>query len=309
MREQLKILASMVMIIFLAPYIVTLFFSGEGIAVGTKPEESTVRNVKISTKNSTSYVSSETYFIGVLANEIPVEFSKEAIKAQAVVLRTRLAKEVEGKEEILFTEEYLTMDEIQEKWSGIEAAQMYEILHEAMTETEGEVLMVEDLLIYTPYHYLNNGKSRDGIEVFGNESYHYLISANCPSDVKSEYQFSEKSYEYSDISEVLGITETLSFGDFQINQMDSQGYVLQITVKDQVFTGEEFSEKLGLNSSCFSLQEDEELLEVTVVGVGHGIGMSQNTANNMALEGKEYKEILEYFYLNSVIVEEYNFLE
>lgn len=31
-------------------------------------------------------------------------------------------------------------------------------------------------------------------------------------------------------------------------------------------------------------------------GYGHGIGMSQNGANEMAKEGKNYKQILETFY-------------
>jgi stage II sporulation protein D len=31
-------------------------------------------------------------------------------------------------------------------------------------------------------------------------------------------------------------------------------------------------------------------------GFGHGVGMSQNGANQMALLGKDYLEILSYFY-------------
>ncbi len=309
MREQLKVFASILIIIFLAPFILTLFLNGEGIAFGTKREEETVNNVKVMNDNITSYLSWETYFIGVLAKEIPVEFVEEAIKAQAVILRNRLAKEAEGQTEVLFSEEYLTMEEIQEKWQGIEAATMYEQLHVAMSETENEVLMIEGEIIYTPYHYLNNGDTREGGEVFGDDSYPYLCSVTCPSDVQSEQQFSSKEYEYSSLAWLLGIEETLTFEDLEIIEIDSKGYILQIKIKDQLFTGEEFSKKLELNSSCFSFQEKEGRLKITVVGVGHGLGMSQNTANEMALEGKNYEEILKYFYLNSTIEEDSTFLE
>lgn len=37
-------------------------------------------------------------------------------------------------------------------------------------------------------------------------------------------------------------------------------------------------------------------MRVTTKGIGHGLGMSQNTANEMAKEGKQYDEILQYFY-------------
>lgn len=37
-------------------------------------------------------------------------------------------------------------------------------------------------------------------------------------------------------------------------------------------------------------------MRVTTKGIGHGLGMSQNTANEMAKEGKKYDEILQYFY-------------
>ena len=36
--------------------------------------------------------------------------------------------------------------------------------------------------------------------------------------------------------------------------------------------------------------------EITGGGYGHGVGMSQNGAKGMANAGKNYKEILSYFY-------------
>lgn len=35
---------------------------------------------------------------------------------------------------------------------------------------------------------------------------------------------------------------------------------------------------------------------ITTRGVGHGIGLSQNTANRMAEEGKQADEILQFFF-------------
>ena len=37
-------------------------------------------------------------------------------------------------------------------------------------------------------------------------------------------------------------------------------------------------------------------MKITTTGKGHGLGMSQWTANEMAKEGKDYEEILKFFY-------------
>ena len=60
--------------------------------------------------------------------------------------------------------------------------------------------------------------------------------------------------------------------------------------------GERVREILELPSSCFSIQSFEEKVRFLCKGKGHGVGLSQYGAQQMALEGKEYKEILKYFF-------------
>ena len=60
-------------------------------------------------------------------------------------------------------------------------------------------------------------------------------------------------------------------------------------------TGEEFREALELPPVIF-FQEQKGNWQITSGGIGHGVGMSQYTANQMAKEGKGYEEILQYFY-------------
>ena len=51
-----------------------------------------------------------------------------------------------------------------------------------------------------------------------------------------------------------------------------------------------------LASSCFALQDYDGQTRVTAKGIGHGLGMSQYTAEKMAEEGKTCEEILQYFF-------------
>ena len=51
-----------------------------------------------------------------------------------------------------------------------------------------------------------------------------------------------------------------------------------------------------LPSAFFEIRKDGEQFVIEGGGYGHGIGMSQNGANEMAKEGKNYREILTFFY-------------
>ena len=50
--------------------------------------------------------------------------------------------------------------------------------------------------------------------------------------------------------------------------------------------------------------DQNPITEYSIVGggFGHGIGMSQNAAKNMAKNGYSYQDILYYFYINTQIV-------
>ena len=58
----------------------------------------------------------------------------------------------------------------------------------------------------------------------------------------------------------------------------------------------QFRDALKLPSSSFSFYESPHGLKIATVGKGHGFGMSQWTAQEMAKDGKNYEEILQYFY-------------
>ena len=49
-------------------------------------------------------------------------------------------------------------------------------------------------------------------------------------------------------------------------------------------------------SACFTAEADGESLTFRVTGYGHGVGMSQYGANQLAKKGKTWREILEWYY-------------
>ena len=58
----------------------------------------------------------------------------------------------------------------------------------------------------------------------------------------------------------------------------------------------EIRKKLSLRSTDFTIIINNDLIMITTKGYGHGVGMSQYGANNMAKLGYTYEEILKYYY-------------
>lgn len=289
--------------LLLIPYIITVFINGAGLGRG---EKATPRYVKVQVGNSWKKVPWEEYFIGTLAKKIDVSYEKEALKAQAVLTRTNIYREISENQEAVLPGEYMTYREMEKALGKKEAKRIRELLQKVIEETEGKALMQKGQLAFAPFHRLSNGNTRDGTEVFGNDLYPYLKKKECAKDMESELQLQTLTLTYKEVKEycrrfLLAVDEKdkereFSFQDFEIVKTDSSGYVIKIRIGEHVYPGEKFREALNLPSGCFTLQDQEDSLKITSKGVGHGVGMSQYTANEMAKEGKNYEEILQYFF-------------
>ena len=247
----------------------------------------------------------EEYVPAVTASQISWDSPKEAIKAQSIIARTNLyIRQREGKEtEVLET----AADNIKSMKMDGQELERFLIFQEAADQTGGLVLKLNDQLKEIPYHSLSQGKTRDGAEVLG-ESYGYIPSVDTPEDIDSPLYvegcyFSESDLEKQIKKEYPGFI----FGEkkkAEIKNTDSVGYVIEIEIGNMEFQGEQLKELLNLPSSCFTIQRLEGEIRFLCRGIGHGMGISQYTAEQMALEGKKYEEILQYFFPEMVIEEQ-----
>ncbi len=271
MRERLKKICAVISIIVLLPYIITIFLNGTNMHT-TQIKENNY--VKIQTENKILSIPLDEYCIGILAKEVTSEYEEEMLKAQAVLVRTTIYKEIEEAQGSAIVDQgFLKKNEIQKPW--------YEKLEQIWGATDGQVLMYQNKLALVPFHQISNGKTRDGKEVLGSEEHPYLKVKECPKDVEADAHMASKILPVSSI---------------EILETDSAGYVTSVKVGSEICSGENFRDAYGLPSSCFEVQEWEGKMRVTTKGVGHGLGLSQYTANEMAKEKKTYQEILEYFF-------------
>ena len=80
-----------------------------------------------------------------------------------------------------------------------------------------------------------------------------------------------------------------------IKKTDS-GMVLEAKIGEKSVTGREVRDLFSLRSANFDVDIHDEMVKFLVKGYGHGVGMSQYGAQNMAKQGSNYKQILAWYY-------------
>ena len=85
---------------------------------------------------------------------------------------------------------------------------------------------------------------------------------------------------------------------------DTAGSVSTVEVGGVTVKGSTLRSILGLRSACFEWEIQDGNLVFFVTGYGHGVGMSQYGAEQMARDGADYREILTHYY-TGVTVEAY----
>lgn len=239
----------------------------------------------------------------IVAKQISIQMPEEAIKAQTVIARTLLmaSEQNGGTEPASFTNA-----ELQELW-GEQFEQYYQKLQKLIAETAGETLQYNGNYIYAAYHQASAGNTRNMAEYYEKSAMPYLAGVACHKDTMSEDYLNVFFWTKEDFLALCNYTfpeETITSGeDIQILKRDTAGYVLEVQVGQTACEGETFRKKLNLPSACFEITLIDEDVRIVTMGQGHGFGLSQHMASELAEEGKSYQEILQYFYKGVTIAE------
>lgn len=236
----------------------------------------------------------EDYVVGVVAAEMPASFPLEALKAQAIAARTyALKKTAFGELSIQTTtahQVYETRSEREEKWQAVFSD--YETkVEQAIRETEGLVATYEGELITAMFHSASQGKTESAANYSGNEL-PYLQSVASFEKVEPQ----QHVYTVQQLNSQLAGSFTLQDYAKAIIKQNDSGRVETVQVAQQQWNGRAFRELLKLRSTQFTLTVDGEKIIIQTAGYGHGVGMSQYGANEMASRGIRAAEILAHYY-------------
>lgn len=237
----------------------------------------------------------EEYIIGVVAGEMPALFEVEALKAQAVAARTYALNYLDnGISPTTSNQVYITKEQMQSNWQDKYDEYLNKITN-AVYSTKGEIITYNNTPIIAYYYSRSNGYTEDSMNVF-NEQYDYLHSIASPWD---EGNIDTKTIPRNEFCEKLSIDcSNITITDVNRNQSNR---IDNLLINNKLYTGIEIRKLLNLRSTDFSIEEKQTNIIITTKGYGHGVGMSQYGANNMAKVGYNYKDILKYYYQNTEI--------
>jgi len=248
----------------------------------------------------------EKYIEGVVASEVGKDWENEALKAQAVISRTYAVfnKNLNGEKNF-----HLTSSVLHQAYKG---ENVDPLITEAVDSTKGEILTYEGRPANTLYHSTCEGNTELPEEVWA-ESFPYLKSVEC-NGKNAPYESWQRRFTFDEINKSLGIA---GFSDMSIVSYSATGRVKTLKIiisgtnenapSETEIRATELRRMLGykeLPSTHFTLTRTDTEIIFDGKGYGHGVGLSQWGALEMAREGKNYREILTHYYPGTAITKD-----
>ncbi len=259
--------------IIVIPYLMTVYFQGNaGGMFQPQDQELSMLEEKVIRK---------------VSGEISGAEETESLKAQAVIARTNLYRDPD--QEIVGNDKVLA-DHLDEITFCVE-------------DTKGEILTRQGEPIDAAYHAVSAKRTRNAKEVPGQEGKAYLSGVESSADIASPQYLKVSYLSKEDVAKKMQTllkeekVDALGLpGSLVIKERDTADYVTKVQYGTTVLNGEAIKEVLELPSACFYVSQLNGQIRIMTKGLGHGLGLSQYGANEMAKAGKEYKEILKYYY-------------
>lgn len=299
MKKYIAMVLIIAAAVFVLPKVFFIVF-GESFP----PKEQKEFTLVLTEKNETVTLSAEDYLAGCLFAQTDVSYHIEALKAQACAAYTyalRLSEDgAELSDSTSLCQPYFTPAKAQEYY-GDSYYKYLSAVREAAAYGAQHPIYYENKPIYSVYHSVSAGATARPEYIWG-RNLPYLARVECPAD--------KEFTGYNTVSEMTAdnIRQKLLNYDPEINmpldyslwfsniKKDEYGYVISAEAGGKTLSGGDLWRILGTRSTAFDIAWDGMNFRITAYGFGHGAGMSQYTANQMAKSGSTAAEILEYFY-------------
>lgn len=312
-----------------------LLFGGAYLAAGkhpaqeTEPDGGAVREqsargqkdggVQLAVKNgdAVEIMALDVYLQGVVRGEMPASFELEALKAQAAAERTYIyyqlaagRKEAHPNADVCTDPSccnaWLSEEAAREKWGG-DFDGWESRIEEAVAATDGQVALYDGQPILAVFHSSSAGKTAGAGDVWSGDM-PYLRSVDSPEGEETvPNYYSAAEFTAAEAKALLAQAHpelTFSGGPdkwFGAVEKDESGRVGTVEVCGAPLRGVEVRRIFSLRSACFTIDAAADRVTFRVTGYGHGVGMSQYGANELARQGRTWQEILLWYYTDIAI--------
>lgn len=292
----------------MVPYVATLAWTGSVEGEASKLQVPDGKKIWLDRGGVPKVMGLEEYLPGVIAVQMPADYGREALRAQAILARTYVLKNMDVASEIAESAldlDYWDVGQMKEAW-GDKFQEYYDGIAEAVESTRGMTAKFDGQYIDGLFCRASAGATRNG-----DARHPYLKSVASSQDVECEGFLSVVTWTKEEFAakinemnpECQAAPGTLA-QTLQVVERDESGYVLKLQVGAKTCTGDEAAAALGLPSPWFQFEIYEDNIRGISKGSGHGYGMSQYGARSMAAAGISAEEILAYYYQNIEIIAE-----
>lgn len=245
-----------------------------------------VNNKKLDIVNR---VEMDEYLKGVLPKEMSPSFPMESLKAQALCSRSfainnynKFIKNGYNLDDTTRSQVYYGKD-VEEKTTN-----------KAVEETIGQVIKYDGKVAETIFCASSGGYTVASSEAWGGNSVPYLISKEDPYSVHPwKYELKNSDLKKLNLSDVFSVS-------LDYNNSNRVNNLTFATSKGDVkIKATDFRKKIGntiIKSTLFDVNVIGNKVFVSGKGYGHGVGMSQYGAVEMAKKGSNYKDIIEFYF-------------
>ncbi len=256
-----------------------------------------------------NYVDLEQYLASVLGSEMNGNWPQEALKAQAVAARSYAVYKLQGAKsnvnqtfDLGDTAQWQVYNGVQSESTGTQ---------QAVQATAGQVLVYHNQVVEAYFHS-SAGGCTEGSENVWSEPLPYFQSRQVGFDDGTPVSEWSKTFSASELSSRFGV------GNIQRIEFSKTtpvcGRVTEMKIVGdrgaKTFKGaEDVQAALDLRSALFKMTAQpiagkaggKSAVQYVVNGrgFGHGVGMSQWGAYNMARKGMKYNEILPQYYIGA----------
>ena len=244
------------------------------------------------------------YLYGVLPYEIMSGWPIEALKAQAVAARTYAYYHIMKNNSTYYDLDASTNFQV---YKG--TVSETETTNKAVDSTSGIIMVYNSIPILAYFHSTCGGRTADDRFVWKGEDLPYLTSVNCSYCKNSPFYNWQVNISLDEIYEAL-LKKYKTVGQIRaitLGREDNRVSNIKIEHANGIIrmTGNDFRmmfEAKKIKSLYFEAKQTRNGLILNGHGWGHGVGMCQWGAKEMAGQGKNFYDILRFYYRGISVV-------
>ncbi len=275
-------------------------------------------NVYLADQKKTVKMNLEDYLIGVVAAEMPASFEMEALKAQAVAARTYAmgrASRLYGSPETAHDgadvctspahcQAWISKETAMRRWGLFSSFKYWNKICKAVSDTSGQIIEYNGVVINPLFHSNSGGHTENAEDVWAGTGEPYLRGVESPgedtfSEYKTDVVFDQEEMvkKLKEFNPDFQLKSKELLSAIKIKKYSSGDRVMEMEVGNITIKGTDFRKIFQLKSTNFKLSKlSNGKIDITTLGYGHGVGMSQCGADYLAKEDYSYSDILKYYY-------------